>query len=278
MSSKSKLKQKTKIHQSLRTVEWKNNTVVMIDQTKLPNKLVFVKYADYKDVATQVDKISENCIVQIISESDSNPSIVTEENGDKFETKDENYWVVDALDGTVNYVNHIPFYCVSIAYFEKNLPIVGVIYNPMSKDLYYGADGIGVFKNQKKLQIKDLTSENCLFAVAFSGKKYDPQGRREEFLLFGDLNDSSRGCLRTGSASMNLAYLSEGKFGGCWGKANKLWDVSAGLLIARLAGAKVEFSEIDKEKHLVSYIATVPLAWDFVYRRANHILGLNSKN
>jgi fructose-1,6-bisphosphatase/inositol monophosphatase family enzyme len=65
------------------------------------------------------------------------------------------------------------------------------------------------------------------------------------------VNDTTRGCLRTGSGAMNLAYLADGKFGGCWGHANKLWDVGAGLLLAELAGAKVSIREVDRSKHLV---------------------------
>jgi fructose-1,6-bisphosphatase/inositol monophosphatase family enzyme len=90
------------------------------------------------------------------------------------------------------------------------------------------------------------------------------------------VNDTTRGCLRTGSGAMNLAYLADGKFGGCWGHANKLWDVGAGLLLAELAGAKVSIREVDRSKHLVSYIAAVPSAWEFLYKKASKILELNT--
>ena len=141
---------------------------------------------------------------------------------------------------------------------------MGVIFNPYSNELYYGSDGLGVFKNQKPLKIMDRIPEECLFSMAFSGKNYEATKRVDEFLLFGKINDSSRGCLRTGSAAMNLAYLAEGKFGGCLGKANKIWDVAAGLLLAKLAGSNLQFKEVDKEKHLVNYIATIPKAWNLI--------------
>ena len=70
------------------------------------------------------------------------------------------------------------------------------------------------------------------------------------------------GCLRTGSAAANLAYLTEGRFGGCCGKANKIWDVAAGLLLAELAGAKV-FSQYITA-NLVNYVAATPSNWDFL--------------
>ena len=90
--------------------------------------------------------------------------------------------------------------------------------------------------------------------MAFSGKSHDPVKRSEEFKIFGEINDSSRGCLRTGSAALNLAFLSEGSFGGCWGKANKYWDIAAGLLIAELAGNTLKSKLISKEKQLYNYL------------------------
>lgn len=228
-----------------------------------------------RDVVTEVDRMAEDRIIEILQEYDSEFSITTEEHGEVLKNQKTDYWIVDALDGTVNYVNRVPFFCVSIAFIENNQPVVGVIYNPMSEDLYYGAEGVGVFKNQNRLKVKDRLPEDCLFAVAFSGKNYDIAKRKDEFILFYEINDLTRGCLRTGSAAMNLAYLSEGKFGGCWGKANKFWDVAAGLLLAKLSGAKVEFREIDREKHLASYLATVSSSWEFVYRKVNSVLKLS---
>ena len=222
------------------------------------------KKESLRDIVTHVDKLAENQIIDILKDYDKNIPILTEESGLIQGKTEKTYWIVDALDGTVNYVNHIPFYAVSIALFDKNKITVGVIFNPYSNELYYGSDGLGVFKNQKPLKIIDRVPEECLFSMAFSGKNYEATKRVDEFLLFGKINDSSRGCLRTGSAAMNLAYLAEGKFGGCLGKANKIWDVAAGLLLAKLAGSNVQFKEVDKEKNLVNYIATIPKAWNLI--------------
>jgi len=219
----------------------------------------------FRDIVTEVDKYAENEIIKILKMHDSSIPFLSEESRFIEGINEKDYqWIVDALDGTVNYVNHIPFYAVSIALMEKGRPVVGVIYNPMLGDLYYGAEGIGVYKNHAKIKIRDGKEEETLFAVAFSGKNYDPLKRSKEFLMFGKVNDSTRGCLRTGSAAMNLAYLTEGKFGGCWGKANKIWDVAAGILLAKLAGAVVEYKTINKEKNLISYIAVVPSALKFL--------------
>ena len=231
-----------------------------------------------RDIVTEIDKISENKIINILKNYNSEIPILTEETG-IIEGKNENVrWVVDALDGTVNYVNSIPHYGVSIAFIENDFPIVGVIFNPTSAELYYGAEDIGVFKNQKRIKISDKPHTEGLFTVAFSGKNHDPKNRTDEFLKFGEINDISRGCLRTGSAAMNLAYLAEGRFSGCWGKANKIWDVSAGILLAKLAGANVNLTEVNKNNNLVSYLATVPSSWKIIYEKIEKTISLDTIN
>lgn len=231
-----------------------------------------------RDIVTEIDKISENKIINILKNYNSEIPILTEETG-IIEGKKENVrWVVDALDGTVNYVNSIPHYGVSIAFIENDFPIVGVIFNPTSTELYYGAEDIGVFKNQRRIKISDKPHTGGLFTVAFSGKNHDPKNRIDEFLKFGEINDISRGCLRTGSAAMNLAYLAEGRFSGCWGKANKIWDVSAGILLAKLAGANVNLTEVNKNNNLVSYLAAVPSSWKIIYEKIEKTINLDTIN
>ena len=73
--------------------------------------------------------------------------------------------------------------------------------------------------------------------------------------IFGEINDITRGCLRTGSAGLNLCYLSDSRFTLCVGKANKLWDIAAGIVIALQAGAIVNFVIIDDKKYLVDFLA-----------------------
>lgn len=228
-----------------------------------------------RDVVTALDHLAETKIIESLTEFNPNLSIVSEEQGQvRGSSTDDSYWIVDALDGTVNYVNQIPNFCVSIAFVKNGSPAVGVIYNPFANDLYYGALGIGAFKNQGKLSIKDKPHAECLFSAAFSGKNFDPTRRKDEYQLFGEINDQTRGVLRTGSAGMNLAFLAEGRLGGCWGKANKFWDVAAGLLIAELAGAKTISKSVDPSKRVVSYVAAVPSAWEFAYSRTKSVLEL----
>ena len=206
-----------------------------------------------RDVVSEIDKLSEEKVITSLKENDPDCSLLTEESGMIGEKKDSK-WIIDALDGTVNYIHNIPFFCVSVSYWQNNAPKIGVIYNPYSKEIFYAEEGLGSFVNQTKIQVEKKNLKQGLSAMAFSGKAHNPKKRESEFVLFGQLNDSTQGCLRTGSAAMNLAYLSSGKFNIVLGKANKLWDVAAGMLIAKEAGANLDYKIIDQEKSLVDYI------------------------
>ena len=206
-----------------------------------------------RDVVTEADIAAEKAVLSTISKFYPSDTVLSEESGDIGEKKDE-YWIVDALDGTVNFLNGIPTYCVSVAYWKGNGPVVGAIYNPVAEDLYYAELGNGAYLNHKKLGVVDRGLADCVTATAFSGKAYCQKDRELEFKAFGELNDTSQGSLRTGSASMNLGYVAEGKIGLAVGKANKLWDVAAGILIAQEASASVEFQIIGDSGHLVTYV------------------------
>ena len=225
--------------------------------------LTRVKKESFRDITTEADIYAEENIVKILREADQSP-IISEEAG-IIGVLDEKkgYWVVDPLDGTVNYANHIPFCAVSIAYMENMVPVVGVIYNPFTNELFYGARGLGVYKNHRRISIVDRSPEEALFAVTFSGKKHDTD-RDKEFKVFSEVNDRTMGCLRTGAAALNLAYVAEGRMGGCFGRLSRIWDIAAGILLAELAGAVVTL-EVDKKDHsLATYSVLVPKSQHFL--------------
>lgn len=239
---------------------------ILIDQYQRNDVLATSKESN-RDVFTSTDQEAELVIIETLKGQFPELPILCEERG-LLQTKTSDYlWVVDSLDGTVNYIHQIPFFSVSIALLRNNEPVVGAIYAPLFNDLYYAAQGIGAFKNQIRLTTNDIPPNESLFAASFSGKNYLPNEREEEFIAFGEINDQSRGCLRTGSASLNLAYLAEGKINGCWGKANKKWDISAGLLIAKEAGAKIKTKTSPISDQFSSFIAAPAQNYEFLEKR-----------
>jgi len=228
-----------------------------------------------RDVATEIDQYAEQEIIKTLRQGGSEAVIVAEESGfNRFRPGQKlaaGYWLVDPLDGTVNYLNHLPWYAVSVAWIERHRPIVGAVFLPALGELYYGAKGLGVFKNQAAIKIKNQPPTANLFAASFSGQSHDNL-RGREFSVFGLINDQTMGCLRTGSAAINLAYLAAGRLGGCFGRANKFWDVAAGLALAELAGARVDLRITDQAHQLVNYLAAVPACYDFLKQQTQQIL------
>jgi|UPI0004B26E0B myo-inositol-1(or 4)-monophosphatase len=220
-----------------------------------------------RDLYSSADKLAEERAISVLRGNNSKVSILAEESGFLGPNVGEDYWIVDALDGTVNYLQHVPFFSVSIAYMSKGETLVSAVYAPLVDDMYYAAKGMGAFKNQRKITTPDRAPEESLFATSFSGKSYDPVNRKNEFIKFGEINDLTRGCLRTGSAALNLAYLAEGRFNGCWGKANKVWDISAGLLLAREAKATVQEIVIPGSIDKLHYLAAAPQNFEFLKSR-----------
>lgn len=230
------------------------------------------KKQSFRDIVTNADKLAENEAISVLYDFDPEISIISEEQGRIVDSNKNKYWLIDALDGTVNFVNQIPFFSVSIAYIEDDVICASVIYVPFYDDLYFGARGVGVFKNHQPISVSNCNLENSLFAVSFSGKSFEPHSRRNEFLLFSEINDHSRGCLRTGSAALNLAFLAEGKLNGCWGKAAKYWDIAAGLLLVELAGCKISFKKEDVDLNIYTYFASGENLWDEAYPIINKTL------
>ena len=222
---------------------------VLMENYSTNNKIIRRK--NFRDVSSRVDYISENKILNTIKKEIKNQSILFEENGLVGSNK-KNYWVIDALDGTVNYLNKIPIFATSIAYVEKKKIILGCIFNPATNELYYSCFKDKVYKNSLKLNLPQNEFKDGLYAMSFSGDIKTKKIRDKEAKLFIEINDMSRGCLRTGALTINLGYFCEGKISGCIGHRAKLWDAAAGIGLAENLGAKVLWKLVGK--NLINFI------------------------
>lgn len=192
-----------------------------------------------RDIVSQVDIVAEQTIWDMLTREFPGDPLLGEERGMRGEVHNR-LWVLDPLDGTVNYVFGIPLAATSLAVIENGRLIAGAVYNPFLNELYYAARGFGAFLNERKLHVQSVSYEEGLHAVAFSNRGESPDAREREFTLFRTVNDQTRGCLRTGSAAMNLCYVAAGRLSGAWGIQGKSWDLAAGLLIAEEAGASID--------------------------------------
>jgi myo-inositol-1(or 4)-monophosphatase len=251
-----------------------NKLILAIKASVRSGEILLKNYSDEKqfrlksktnrDVYTRVDLESESEIIKILGKKNKDKiNFLLEENGYiNFGNNKKITWLVDALDGTVNYIHKIPYFCTSIALKEKSTIHFGVIYNPLSNELYYSHPTNGVFKNSKRINIDNSQLSKSLVAISFSSKIKD---KKNELKLFEKINSVSQGALRTGSAGMNLAYFSEGKFSACLGFENKIWDVAAGLSLATKNGAKIFYKYKDNKKNIISFLVANKNNYEHLY-------------
>ena len=182
---------------------------------------------------TNADRKVEKIIIEELEKSKKNFSILTEESGFIKNKDKDNFWIVDPIDGTTNFLNGVPHFCISIALlFEKEI-IAGVIYDPIKDEIFYAEKNGGSFLNNKSIRVsKKNNISGCLYGVNF--RKNLPEN-----LIIRN----------TGSAALDLAYVSCGRFDGCFQKNVNLWDIAAGTVLIKEAGGIVdnfEFKEFNK--------------------------------
>ena len=179
---------------------------------------------------TNADRKVEEIIIKELEKSKKNFSFLTEESG-FIENKDkDNFWIIDPIDGTTNFLNGVPHFCISIALLIENEIIAGVIYDPIKDEIFYAEKKGGSYLNNKSIRVsKKNKISDCLYGVNF--KKNIPNNLIIRY---------------TGSAALDLAYVSSGRFDGCLQKNVNLWDIAAGTVLIKEAGGIVGNFEIEK--------------------------------
>ena len=207
------------------------------------------------DLVTEADVASEENIIGIIRKSFPDHSILAEESG--LEQGDLNHqWIIDPLDGTVNFAHQVPIFSISIAYAFKGTPVMGVVLNPVTGELFSAVAGEGAFLNDRPIQVSDtrIVQESLLA----SGFPYDLLS------IFDTITERMENCLkaaqgirRLGSAAIDICAVACGRFDGFWEQNLHPWDTAAAMVIASEAGALVtDFSNqpfsMDKKEILAT--------------------------
>jgi myo-inositol-1(or 4)-monophosphatase len=184
---------------------------------------------DKSDIVTEADEQANRIITTVIENEFPDHSIFSEESA--FVEGDSPYkWVIDPVDGTGNFAHGNPQYSVSIALLEDGRPVLGVVYVPETDETFHAIEGQAAFKGDTKIVTTDRDSLDE--SMLLSG--YDPDG---SFLTH--FYDETQGVRSLGSAALNLCYLANGSADAVWEYDTYPWDVAAGLVIARMAGARV---------------------------------------
>ena len=146
-------------------------------------------------------------------------------------------WVVDPLDGTVNYVHDVPAYCVSIGLYSEGKAVAGVIYDPRLNEMYAAAAGHGATLNGRPIRVSSC-GDIC-DALLSTGFPADLERQKRNLAAWEKLAECSQSLRRTGSTALNLAYVAAGRFDGYWAFDNYAWDVMAGVILVQEAGGTV---------------------------------------
>ena len=206
---------------------------------------------------TYVDKTTEQRLVRELHLLLPEAGFIAEEN-QSLKRNDKYNWVIDPLDGTTNFIHHVPLYSISIALMHQNSVLLGVIYEPNLQECFYSWKNGGAFLNGNRIEVSQIKSlKDSLLATGFP---YYDYGRLDEYIiLFKHLMENTHGLRRLGSAAVDLAYTACGRFEGFYEYGLSPWDVAAGVLIVQEAGGKVsDFSGSDDYIFGGELVATNP--------------------
>ena len=193
------------------------------------------------DFVTNSDLKTEKIIIEELTKGRPDYSIISEENGEKKNKDSKNTWIIDPIDGTVNFLHGIPHFATSIALKHRNEIISGLIFDPIKDEMFYAEKNSGAYLNNKRIRVsKKNNIDECLFATSGANeKKIDFPFRK------------------SGSAALDMAYIACGRYDGYFQKNLHLWDIAAGLIIVEEAGGITNKIDLNNYKDL-KIIASSP--------------------
>jgi len=190
------------------------------------------------DLVTDADRASEAALLEFLRGRFPGAAVLAEESGASGAGAGGLRFFVDPLDGTTNYAHGVPHFAVNVAVADAAGLAAGATYDPLRDELFTGGRGAGAFLGEER--IGHSARERLGGSLLVTGFPYDVHERYEYPLaLFGAFLRRARAVRRFGSAALDLAYVAAGRFDGFWELALKPWDVAAGIVIAREAGAAV---------------------------------------
>ena len=175
------------------------------------------------DFVTNSDKKVEKILIEELTKSRNTFSIISEEIGEVKNSDKDNYWIIDPIDGTSNFLHGIPHFSISIALKSNKEIVSGLVFDPIKNEMFYGEKNNGAYFNNQRIRVsKKKNLDECLFAT----------GGKNEIL-------NSLNVRKTGSAALDMAYVGAGRYDGYFQKNLNIWDIAAGIIIVNEAGGKI---------------------------------------
>ena len=225
------------------------NLNVMIKASEKASKILIKDFGEIeklqvskkgpKDFVTNSDLKTEKIIIDELKKARPNYSILSEEEGVVNNKDKNNTWIIDPIDGTINYLHGVPHFAISIALKSYDQIIAGLIYDPIKDEMFYAEKNNGTYLNNQRIKVSKRSKiEDCLFVV---GNKID--------------HDNELNVRKSGCAALDMAYVAAGRYDGYFQKDLNLWDVAAGIIIIKEAGGilnEINLTKINEVKIIAS--------------------------
>tara|TARA_Y100000591_G_scaffold310180_1_gene312223 strand:- start:359 stop:1099 length:741 start_codon:yes stop_codon:yes gene_type:complete len=193
------------------------------------------------DFVTNSDLRTEKIIIEELKKAKPNYSILSEENGIEINKDKKNTWIIDPIDGTVNFLHGIPHFAISIALKSNDEIISGLIFDPIKNEMFYAEKNNGAFFNNHRIRVsKKNDISNCLFVTGGKIK-----------------NEPKLPYRKSGCAALDMAYVASGRYDGYFQNNLNLWDIAAGIILVKEAGGVLNEIDLSINKN-VKIIASTP--------------------
>jgi myo-inositol-1(or 4)-monophosphatase len=187
---------------------------------------------------TAADRRAEETLYQELSKARPGYGFLGEEGGKREGADKTHTWIVDPLDGTTNFLHGLPHFAISIALEREGFIFAGLVYNPVTEEMFTAERGKGAFLNEQRIRVagrRNLGEAVIACGLPHAGRGDIPLNRRETAAV----QEHVAGLRRFGSAALDLAYVAAGRFDGYWERDLSAWDVAAGIVLVREAGGFV---------------------------------------
>lgn len=195
------------------------------------------------DFVTAADKKSEKIIIEELLKAHPDYGILSEEAGIINKENTEKRWIIDPIDGTLNFLNGIPQFAISVAYEEKGEVICGIVFDPIKDEMFFAEKGSGAYLNNSRIRVSNKKKLKDTILVT-GGPKFSSKNRENIFKEYIKISNSVDAPIRKfGSASLDLVSVACGRFDGYWQSELNYWDIAAGIVILKEAGGYIDFIE-----------------------------------
>ena len=188
------------------------------------------------DFVTMADIKAQEIIHYELSRSRTGYGFLMEEGKIKNNINENEYtWIIDPIDGTLNFMNGIPYFAISIALHHENKIIAGVVYDPVHNDFYWAEEGLGAYLNDQRLRVKSkktLDKSIIALGIPFLGRG----DHKHHIKIQQAVMSKVAGLRRFGAASLDLAFVAAGRVDGFWEFGLSSWDIAAGIILVKEAG------------------------------------------